>query len=132
MKAKNIALLILTLVLFISVPVFMEMDVDMSAVKENPRLDLATGEEWEKSFVTRRIWGENDNTVRIEMSSIDSGKYKVIVNGSNGYYAETEELTGPYLTHLEKTNPDVTYIVGVENQGKDNLQATLNVISFRR
>ncbi|AWE07627.1 hypothetical protein DCE79_09635 [Lysinibacillus sp. 2017] len=75
-------------------------------------------------------WINSDhNAFNVKVSNV-SGKYKYIINGSNGYQYESSEMTSGNTWTTNHANLDVTYTITIVNTGPNSLSAKVNITSF--
>lgn len=104
--------------------------ISPQSVSTTKTLNLAVGKSWSKSFKMNTLTGSNHNAFNTKISNVTSGKYKVIITGSNGYKYESTERTTDTTFTTTNAKKDVTYTVTIINTSANNLKAKADITSY--
>lgn len=120
---------------FTEVAIENEVDEETSliqplGVQKEDVLNLAPGRSWRVSFKVDNIIHADHNAFNIKVSNVTSGRYKIMVTGSNGYNYETTEISGNSTLTISNAAKGVTYTAIVVNTSSINLNGKVNVTSY--
>lgn len=92
--------------------------ISPQAVSVSASFSCSVGESWQKTFDTKKFFAEDHNAFKTVITEV-SGKYKVIITGSDGYAYESKEYNGVGVT-LTTTNAasSVDYTVTIQVRQK--------------
>lgn len=89
-------------------------------------INIDGGDSWKTSFDVGKWWPADDhNAFKIHISNV-TGEYKVLINGSDGYFYESSTYTGGVTVTTINAHNEVTYSVAVVNT-KSNQKASMDV-----
>lgn len=107
-----------------------ELMIEPLKVSTSKTLNLGVGKSWSKSFTMNNPGGSDHNTFNTKVSNVTSGKYKVIITGSNGYKYESPERSGTRTYTTSNAKSGVTYKVTIVNTSASNLKAKADITSY--
>lgn len=107
-----------------------EIDITPRGVSVDKDFYCAVGDSWQKEFKPSNWFSTDHNAFKTKVTNV-VGKYKVIINGSNGYAYESSEYTDVdmiFTTTNAKAN--VTYTVTIVNTGSSPCSGHVELYSY--
>lgn len=114
-----------------SAPVVVEKnEIAPLGVDNTATLSLAVGKSWSDSFKMNNWINEDHDAFKVKVSGVTSGKYKVIIKGSDGYSYESSEYSSDQTFTTTKAKTGVTYTVTIVNTSASTLKGKVNITSY--
>lgn len=112
------------------VTAYNENEISPRGVSVDKDFYCAVGDSWQKEFKPSNWFSADHNAFKTKVTNV-IGKYKVIINGSNGYAYESSEYTDVdmiFTTTNAKAN--ITYTVTIVNTGSSPLSGHVELYSY--
>lgn len=107
-----------------------ENEISPRGVSIDTDFYCAVGDSWQKDFKPSNWFSEDHNAFKTKVTNV-LGKYKVIINGSNGYAYESPEYTDTdRIFTTTNAKPNVTYTVTIVNTGSSPLSGHVELYSY--
>lgn len=98
-------------------------------VDNSTSLNLTVGDSWANSFKMNNWFSDNHNAFNVKIL-VTSGKYKIMVQGTNGYKYESSEYSSSKTLTITNAQSDVTYTVTIVNTSVNTLKGKVNITSY--
>jgi hypothetical protein len=99
-------------------------------VENTATLSLAVGKSCSDSFKMNNWINEDHDAFKVKVSGVTSGKYKVIIKGSDGYSYESSEYSSDQTFTTTKAKTGVTYTVTIVNTSASTLKGKVNITIY--
>lgn len=101
-----------------------------TSVSLSEDFNLSIGQSWSRSYYMDNLFAEAHNAFKINTIDV-KGRYRIIINGSNGYSTSSEEYTnvGTKIT-ITNAKPGVKYMVYIVNTGEGTLTGQVQISSY--
>ncbi len=106
-------------------------EITNRAISISKDFSCATGKSWSTTFTVNKLFAEDHNAFKVVISNLKSGKYKIIIEGSDGYsYTSSEHSTDRTITVTNAKSGDVSYTVYIVNVGSGELAGHVKISSY--